>query len=151
MWYYSSVIFKAKGNKEFNIRWREAIISSQLPRLIMCFVSANNYFFKKILFVSERERERASMSRERGRGPSLPAEQDSILGPWDRDLSRRQTLNQLSHSDTHCRKLNNKIGSKRRLDLGCHLLFTHRSLRLPCSELCSEVADYGLFSSLGST
>ena len=56
------------------------------------------FFFKiLILFIHERHAER---SRDIGRGRSkLPVGslmQDSIPGPWDRNLSQRQTLNHLA-------------------------------------------------------
>ena len=51
-------------------------------------------FFKKILFIHKRQTERA---RDPGRGrSSLPAEsllQNSISGPWNHALSRKQKLN----------------------------------------------------------
>ena len=58
-------------------------------------------FLKKNLFMYWRERERAhKQGRDRGRRRSrLPAEQDSIPGLWDHDLSQRQPLNRLSHPD----------------------------------------------------
>ena len=52
------------------------------------------FYLRFYLFIHERHRERG---RDIGRGRSrLPAEspmQDSITGPRDRDLSRKQTLN----------------------------------------------------------
>ena len=52
------------------------------------------------IYLTERERESASTSRgscrQRGRSRLL-TQQGSIPGPWDHDLSQRQTLNQLSY------------------------------------------------------
>jgi len=66
------------------------------------------YFFFKILFIhlrhrdTEREREHEQWERQRERKKQTPRRVrspmwDSIPGPRDHDLSRRQTLNHLSH------------------------------------------------------
>ena len=61
-------------------------------------------FLKNILFIylTERDRAQAGRAAGRGRGRSwFPTEQgarwqESISGPWDQDLSRRQMLNGMS-------------------------------------------------------
>ena len=67
----------------------------------VCFLR----FLKSILEkAGERERDHKQRRRAEGdadppteQGPPHHRTQDSILGPWDHDLSRRQTLNRLSH------------------------------------------------------
>jgi len=69
------------------------------------FLTFISFSFLKILFIYLRERVRVCMSRGRGTGRGrsrLPTEQGAwweglIPGPWDHDLSRRQTFNWLSH------------------------------------------------------
>ena len=69
------------------------------------------FFFFKILFIYLRERERtwagggAEEEGERENPKQIPLwvpslTQGSIPGPWDHDLSLRQTFNQLSHPGT---------------------------------------------------
>ena len=50
--------------------------------------------FLKILFIHERHREKArGIGKRRSRLPVGKLMWDSILGPWDHDLSRRQMPN----------------------------------------------------------
>ena len=62
-------------------------------------------FLKDLIYLREHE-QRGGAEREGEADSSLsPVQdslQDSILGPWNHDLSQRQTLNQLSHSGALC-------------------------------------------------
>ena len=58
-----------------------------------------HYFFKNIYFIHERHRERGwDTGRGRSRLPAGNPMWDSIPGPWDHSLNRRQMLHDLSHS-----------------------------------------------------
>lgn len=66
------------------------------------------FSFFKILFISQRERDRAQVGREAGRATGRSRFhhwagsqiQNSIPGFWDHDLSRRLSLNRLDHPGT---------------------------------------------------
>jgi len=58
-----------------------------------------SFFFSKIFFEKEWERQSMRGKGEKQQTPHWARSRmrDLIPGPWDHDLSRRQTLNQLSH------------------------------------------------------
>ena len=71
--------------------------------LILTFLQGKYPHFFKRLYLREREKEhKQGAGAERGRS-KLPTEQRTqqrgalIPGPWNHDLSQRQTLNRLSH------------------------------------------------------
>ena len=82
------------------------LIQKPYINCIVLYLSLDNMFkkiFLDFIFIylrgKDRERERVHRSKGRGRGRNrLPAEQGAQRdeGPQDQDLSRRQTLNQLS-------------------------------------------------------
>ena len=81
--------------------------SSCIPGLWPCITLTWFFcFFKDFIYLLESERESMSRGRARGRGRSrLPCRAGSpipgsILGPWNRDLSCRQTLHRRSLPDS---------------------------------------------------
>ena len=57
------------------------------------------FYFLKILFIWEREREQRERENQTPHWVGSLT-WDSIPGPWDHDLSQRQTFNQLNHLGT---------------------------------------------------
>ena len=63
-------------------------------------VSLSLFFFREDLFIHLRERGRASVSR--GKGSGRGGQVDSLLGPWDHDLSRNQKSDAQPTEPTRC-------------------------------------------------
>ena len=62
-----------------------------LPNSLVWLLSSLLFFFKDYLIIHERHTERGrDMGRERSRLLVRSLMQNSILGPWDHDLSQRQ-------------------------------------------------------------
>ena len=87
--------------------WKHFVAySSHLVTTLPQMPSSFFFFFFKIFYLSERERESTNMGKgQREREKQTPPRSrkpmyGSIPGPWDHDLSWRQTLNQLSHPGT---------------------------------------------------